>query len=263
MVVKKKNKKDKNHAPKSSAPQLSKPNKSAKGGTEKPKTKLIPPRTAAVVVTLQPSAIEKGVTYGMVLTKAETEIDLPLLGIESVKFRTAATGARILEISGSQGTTQADQLANKLRDVLDGLAVITRPTKCVDLRITGLDDSATKEKIIAAIGKAGGCPDDMLKVGEVRSGPGGLGACIVKCPVTVTKTLLKSGKGRLLLVGWSSALIKTLEARPLRCFRCMGVGHTRPRCPVSVDRTSMCFRCGHEGHKSAGVHCRSKMCSMY
>jgi hypothetical protein len=187
----------------------------------------------------------------MVLTKAETEIDLPLLGIESVKFRTAVTGARILEISGSRGTTQADQLANKLRDVLDGLAVITRPTKCVDLRITGLDDSVTKDKIMVAIVKAGGCPEDMLKVGEVRSGPGGLGACIVKCPVTAAKTLLESGKGRLLM-GWCSALVKTLEARPMRCFRCMGVGHTRPRCPVSVDRTSTCFRCSHEGHKSAG-----------
>jgi hypothetical protein len=230
--------------------QRSKPNSSGK-----PQTRLTPPRTAAVVISLQQSAIEKGVTYEMVMSKAGQEIDLSGLGIESVKFRQAVTGARILEVSGPQGAEKADQLADKLRCVFDGVAKISRPTKCVELRITGLDDSITKEKVIAAVAKTGGCSTDAVKAGEVRTGPGGTGACVVQCPIIPGKVLSDSGR---LLVGWTSARVVMLEARPLRCFKCMGIGHTRPKCPSTVDRTSLCFRCGEKGHKSAGCFAEAK-----
>ncbi|CAH2107675.1 unnamed protein product [Euphydryas editha] len=34
----------------------------------------------------------------------------------------------------------------------------------------------------------------------------------------------------------------------MRCFKCLGIGHTRLTCPAAVDRSGACFRCGLEGH---------------
>lgn len=58
-----------------------------------------------------------------------------------------------------------------------------------------------------------------------------------------------------LLVGWSSARLKVLEKGPLRCFGCIGVGHTRPTC-LTVDQMRLCVRDtlpAHEaGHSTSG-----------
>lgn len=59
---------------------------------------------------------------------------------------------------------------------------------------------------------------------------------------------VKEGK---ILVGWSAAKVRALEPLPMRCFRCMGTGHTRALCPSPVDRGELCYRCSKPGHKAA------------
>ncbi|XP_059056184.1 uncharacterized protein LOC131850044, partial [Achroia grisella] len=104
-------------------------------------SKLRAPRSAAVVVTLCPEAEAAGVTYSAVLKEAKDKINLASLGIGSLRFKTAATGARILEIPGSQTGDQADALASKFRDVFpEGTVRIARPTKTAEMRVMGLDD---------------------------------------------------------------------------------------------------------------------------
>lgn len=232
------------------------PSKGKGKGTRPTKPRLSPPRTAAVIVKLQPEAAEKGVTYKQVLEQAEEHVNLAELGIPNIRFRESVTGARIMELPSSLGPEKADQLAEKLRVALDGLVSVIRPNKCADIRITGLSDTATKEKVAAAVAHAGGCPVDQIKSLEVQHGPRGTGTVIVQCPIAVAKTLSDSGK---LMVGWCSTNVHVLERRVLRCYKCMGVGHTRPKCPSNVSRDSLCFRCGEEGHKSAdctrALHC--------
>ncbi|XP_046978670.1 uncharacterized protein LOC124544242 [Vanessa cardui] len=204
------------------------------------KPKLTAPRTAAVVVTLQPEAEQKGVTYAQVLERAEQGIKLQELGINGgLKVRRSATGARVLELPRAQ-SNQAEKLADKLRTVLDGVASVVHPVKKVDIKVTGLDDSVTKDKIIAAVAREGHCAIEELRCGELR--------------VAAAKKLSDAGR---LLVGWSSARVCVLEQRPLRCYKCMGLGHTRILCPFNADRGSLCFRCGVEGHKSA--ECTGKL----
>ncbi|XP_026327990.1 uncharacterized protein LOC113236198 [Hyposmocoma kahamanoa] len=215
---------------------------------DKSKTKLKPPQSAAVVISLLPEASQKGVTYAQALAEAEARVDLAGLGIEGVKFRQSATGARLLELSGPQGALAADRLAEQLRPVLDGVASVTRPTKTADIRISGLDDSATKAKVAAAVARTGQCTTDLVKVLEIRPGPGGMGSVIVQCPISTAKTLAEAGR---ILVGWSSAKVQALEQRPLRCYRCLGLGHTRPMCTSGSSREDLCFRCGNEGHQAS------------
>ncbi|XP_046965852.1 uncharacterized protein LOC124534187 [Vanessa cardui] len=244
---------------KSSPPIASKP--TATSAVAPKKGKISMPRTAAVIISLQPEAEEKGVTYAQVLEKAEQSVDLLQLGIgEGMKIRRAATGARVLELPKSQSQEQAGRLADKLRVALDGVANVVLPLRMTELRITGLDDSVTKAKLATAIARVGNCPVDSVRVGTIAKGPAGVGMTTVRCPTVAAKTLANNGR---LLVGWSSARVRVLEQQPLRCFRCFGLGHTRALCPSKVDRSSLCYRCGGAGHlaPSCSATARCAVCA--
>ncbi|CAH2108904.1 unnamed protein product [Euphydryas editha] len=206
------------------------------------------PKTAAVILSLQPEAAETGLTYSSILRTAQEKVNLQELGIDRIRFRQTATGARMLEIPGSGKQEKADKLAESLRGVLSEVANVVRPVKCVEVRLSGLDETATKEGVAAAVAKATGCDVGLVKAGGIRPSFGGTGSIVVSCPILTAKTLIEKGR---ILIGWSSARVVALEARPMRCFRCMGLGHTRPQCPASVDRGDLCFRCGSAGHKAA------------
>ncbi|XP_052738585.1 uncharacterized protein LOC128198268 [Bicyclus anynana] len=215
-------------------------------------------RSAAVVITLQPGATDKAVTYASILSEAKSKIDLSSIGISALRFRRAATGARILELPGESGGKQADTLAQSLRQILpDEIVRVSRPEKCVNLRITGLDDSVNEAEIAAAVSVKGGCPIEAVKVGKIQWIPKSTGSVLIRCPVAAAK---KMEEGRL-LVGWVSANVRLLEQRPLRCFRCLETGHVRPMCTAEIDRSSECYNCGQPGHKAADCSSNSN-CSL-
>lgn len=66
--------------------------------------------------------------------------------------------------------------------------------------------------------------------GLVERGPGK--------SISTAKALTEKSR---LLIGWSSARVVALEALHMRCYRCVGLRHTRPQCPASADRGN-CFR---------------------
>lgn len=215
------------------------------------------PRSAAVVVTLLPEAVERGVTYGQVLAEAKAKIDLVGLGITALRFRQAVTGARILEVPGVMSGEKADSLAEKIKEAINNEDIkVSRPTKSVEVRISGLDDSVTKEEVVAAVVRDGNCPVGSVKAGEIRQEPSGTGAVWVRCPVAAAKKLADSGR---LLVGWVAAQVRLLKPRPMRCYRCLEAGHVSARCTSEIDRSAECYRCGKPGHKArqctAAAHC--------
>ncbi|CAH2228329.1 jg7360, partial [Pararge aegeria aegeria] len=220
-------------------------------------SKLRTPRSSAVILTLQPGAEERGATYAKVIAAAKARINAADIGAQGVRLRKAATGGRLFEFPGASSAEKADSLARKLREVLgDEVVRVSRPTKSVDLRITGLDDSVTSAEVIAAVATVGGCPVEQVRSGEVVSGYDGLGAVLVHCPVAAAKKVVAGGR---LLVGWVSAQVKLLDARPLMCYRCLAPGHMGAQCKAGVDRSGLCYRCGRPGHKarecSATPHC--------
>lgn len=225
---------------------------------QKAAPRLRPPRSSAVVISLKPGSAEKGVTYASALAEARTKVDLAGLGISALRFRTAATGARILEIPGTTSGEKADSLADKLREVFNAEDVhVSRPIKSAELRISGLDDSVTAEEVAAAVAKVGACPVDAVKAGTVRRHYSGLGAIVVRCPISVARKVSDSGR---VLVGWVAAQVKLLPQRQMQCFRCHELGHVREQCRSDVDRSDKCYRCGKAGHKAnecstAKAHC--------
>ncbi|KAF9802337.1 hypothetical protein SFRURICE_009019, partial [Spodoptera frugiperda] len=118
---------------------------------------LLAPKTAAVVITLQPDAVQRGVTYGDVLAKLKGAVTPAEFGAPdgfSMK-------PRLLEVPGAASGSSADALAERIRACLGAEEVrVSRPTKCLDLRILGLDDSVTEHEVVAAVARTGGCPVD-------------------------------------------------------------------------------------------------------
>lgn len=226
--------------------------KTSQAPQKKTSVKLASPRTTAVLITLQPEALERGVTYAQAIARAKREVQITDLGIAGVRIRQTTTGARVLQVPGASSGEKADRLAQKIQAALGEDAKVARPTRRVELRISGLDDSVTTEEVCAAVAAKAMCPTDQVKVGAISCGRDGTGAVIVRCPVTSAKLLV----GQRLLVGWSSAHVKVLEPLPMRCFRCMGIGHVGLQCPGGTDRSRLCYRCGKPGHVSAG--CRAE-----
>lgn len=219
--------------------------------------KLRAPRSSAVVLTIQPRGAEKGMSYANALAEARQSLELSQFGIPSVHFRRAATGGRLLEVPGAASGDKADSLAARLREIFSPEDVrVSRPIKCVDLRVSGLDDSVTKEEVAAAIAGVGDCSEELIKASDIRRNPAGIGTAFVRCPVTAAKKVVDKGR---ILIGWVSAQIKLLSPRPQQCFRCLEVGHVREQCRGETDRSNLCYRCGQLGHKakecSGGPHC--------
>ncbi|XP_046972337.1 uncharacterized protein LOC124539057 [Vanessa cardui] len=249
--------------------QPNKPPKNPKAKTQKvekqkaPKRrKLRPPRTAVITMTLKPGATEKGLSYETVLAQAKTRIRLSEVGLTTVRFRTAATGARILEVppGTSDAEKAADALADRLREVLSPDEVqIHRPTKCVELRVKDLDDSVTVEEVVAAVAGEGDCAAGAIRPGAIVWGPRGSGSLWLSCPITAAKKVVEVGRIR---VGWVSARVTLLEPRPLRCFRCLEGGHMGAKCDRGVDRSRLCFRCGLPDHRARDCTAAEAKCAI-
>ncbi|XP_029159118.1 uncharacterized protein LOC114946188 [Nylanderia fulva] len=127
------------------------------------------------------------------------------------------------------------------------------------MRGSCLEDSTTPEDIRASVADKGGCPADDIRLGKItRSSRDGLGTCWIQVLSAAASKIIKSGQ---LVIGWTAVKIEALEARPLQCFKCMGVGHTHATCKSQIDRSGLCYRCGQGGHKAG--ECVEKLCCPY
>ncbi|XP_011860276.1 PREDICTED: uncharacterized protein LOC105557606 [Vollenhovia emeryi] len=199
-----------------------------------------PPRTAAVSITGK----GEGFSYAEALKKARSGIALATMGIERSRIRKSANGGVLIEIPGPEGSSKADALADKLKEVLEDV-IIGRPTIKGEMLLIGLDDSVTPEEVMDVIAEMGSCRKDEVKVGQIRPMRNGLGTIWVQCPLAVAAPLSSSGKIR---IGWSSVRVVLLEKRPIQCYRCWHFGHMRAKCDGKIDRTGACFKCGQNGH---------------
>ncbi|XP_076301808.1 uncharacterized protein LOC143219885 [Lasioglossum baleicum] len=205
-----------------------------------------PPRTAAVTITVPEGSMA---TYEEAIKVARQDINLGDLGIEALTWKRAINGGLIIQIPGAEGASRADVLAAKMYSALRGMDVrVSRPVKKAEFRLTGLDISVTPQEVVTAVAVAGGCAPDLVRVGEIKIPPNGLGTIWVQCPAAAA---LKIERAQKVKVGWSLARVVVLATRPLQCFRCLALGHVRQRCTAAVDRSSLCYRCGDPSHRAA------------
>lgn len=213
---------------------------------QKPKQQVRPPRRSAVTITVAPGSKK---TYAEAMAAAKTKINLQEMDIADIRVRRSITGGLILEIPGKDTSAKADNLAERLRQVFkdEGEIRVSRPTKKVEISISGLDDSITPQEVTAAIAGVGNCPVSDVKTGAIRRWASGMGSVWAQCPVIAAKRIAATGRIR---IGWISAKVEILPPRPLQCFRCLEPGHVKQQCKSEKDRTGQCFTCGETGHKA-------------
>ncbi|XP_026830882.1 uncharacterized protein LOC113563436 [Ooceraea biroi] len=203
------------------------------------------------------TGIKEGITGADILKRAKKGISLEDLGIEELRTRRTMTGATLIEIAGEGNERKADALAARLRGIFAETEVqVRRPVKKAEIRIVGLDEDTTEEEVQLAVAKAGRGDSKDIRTGKIARTRMGTAIVWVLCPLKVAMEATKSGK---IKIGWTNARIEMLQARPIRCFRCMESGHVRDKCTNEIDRTGMCFKCGVTGHKAANCanrpHC--------
>lgn len=211
------------------------------------------PSTAAVVITGK----RENFSYAGALKEARGKISLAELDIDNLKIRKTFNGGRIIEISGPEGQTKADLLADRLKVLLQNEAIITRPIKKGEIRLIGMDDSVEEEEVRAALSEIGKCATSEIKVGNIRRMNNGLGTVWVQCPLATAIRITNLGKIR---IGWTTVKAELLKARPVQCFKCWEFGHISYACKNQVDRRGSCFNCGKVGHNAQA--CVESPCCM-
>lgn len=215
------------------------------------------PRTAAVVLTCQNGQ------YAETMAEIRSKVKLSEVGIQSgLTTRTAVTGALVIEVPGAENGPKADALASRMREVLqnkEGIR-ISRPTRMAEIRIKGLECSISKEEILEAVAEKGKCRQDEVQIGEIRKMSENQGSLWLRLPLVAAK---KAVEGGTIQIGWSKVKIALLEARPLRCHKCLEKGHVRERCPNPQDRSGQCYRCGAREHiaKECEVSPKCPLCT--
>lgn len=115
------------------------------------------------------------------------------------------------------------------------------------MRITGLDESITKEEVRSKIVEIGECHVEEVKVGEIRWRFNGLGNIWAQCPLSSANKIMSTGK---IKIGWTVARAEILTPRPLQCYRCWEMGHVQYSCTSEIDRSQHCYKCGSSTHRA-------------
>ncbi|KMQ85839.1 gag protein [Lasius niger] len=135
--------------------------------------RLRPQTTAVVSVTLKPGA---GLGYREVMAEARARMNLKALSIANSRIRQAVNGGVLIQIFGKDRNKLADDLADKMDEVLKDNGVrIGQPSKCAELRVRGVDIFATPDDIATAIANLGKCNKDEVRLGRIREATRGLG----------------------------------------------------------------------------------------
>ena len=110
------------------------------------------------------------------------------------------------------------------------------------LEVRDLDETVTREEVVAALCIALGKPDhgDQCRMYKRF---GGVQTSVVRLTEADAQSLLGLGRLR---VGWVNCRIRE-NVEVARCFRCQRYGHVSRGCALP-DRKDTCWRCGRASH---------------
>lgn len=242
VVKSKERNKNKNKNKKSDAkPKMDKPKSKPSASPKSGNMKRRPPRTAAVTI----KGTDEKFSYADALRTLRNKITLPDMNINVSHVRKAVGGGLIIEIPGEDKVKKAEELKNKITEVLGPTVKVSRPVIKGEVRLIGLDDSVIQEEVADVVATAGDCSASDIKVGMIRPMTNGLYTVWAQCPLGAAIKAAKPGK---IKIGWTVAKIELLKAKPVQCYRCWRKGHLKAQCKSPVDRSDTCYRCGNKGH---------------
>ncbi|XP_068994243.1 uncharacterized protein [Neodiprion pinetum] len=166
----------------------------------------------------------------------------------TVARRRAPRTAAVAIKSRGENTPYAEVLKFAREKIqLAELVSVTRLVIKGELRVLGLDYSVSTEELTRTLAEQGGCKVEEVRVGVPRRTPNGLYSAWAQCPLRAAVAVAKKGKVK---IGWTTARVELLEARPRQCYKCWGFGHIGSMCKASTERRAACYRCSAEGHQA-------------
>lgn len=198
-----------------------------------------PLRTAAIVLKCS-----KELKYEEIMREMRSKISLPSLGIENISTRGARAGGIVIEIPrANDGKKKAAQLAEKMRELLPEGATVACPSRKVNVRIAGFDETITTTEIRSKLAEESSCAPEDIRLGKAIWNRG-TGRAIAQMPLESAERI----DGKKINIGWAAVRIGVIEPRAIQCFRCLEFGHLKTECTATMDRSDLCYRCGEKGH---------------
>ncbi|CAH2084690.1 unnamed protein product [Euphydryas editha] len=157
---------------------------------------------AAVILKLRQEAAARGATYRSALLKAKTSVDLKEQEIGPFRIRQFTTGARLIEIPGSTSGEKTDTLAARLRKEEE--VEVLRPEKKSELRISGLRDAVSAERLAIAVAKEGAIQLDRSSCGTSARDKGARGQPILSSRQRPPKNCCRCVPGITSGIAWRS-----------------------------------------------------------
>ncbi|KAI4474517.1 hypothetical protein M0802_015574 [Mischocyttarus mexicanus] len=150
---------------------------------------------------------------------------------EGGSYKDALLRAR--EIKGPGSRQKARSIAEALKNKVTGVRVGV-PVRTGTFKVCGLDPGTTAREISKVVAElCEGMDPNLIRVGEILLGRGGLGQVWVTAPIEVVRVGVAKGH---VVAGWSRARIYPVNKRPTRCYRCQARGHVGVMCPSPVVR---------------------------
>lgn len=169
-------------------------------------------------------------------------------GINRIFTRSARSGGMVVEVPlTDDGRKKASLLAEEMRKHVPADVRIDCPIRKTEVRITGIDGTITPAEITSKIAELTGQPSADIRIGRVAKQGRSSSAVIAMHP----DSAIRLSNMRRIDLGWSTATIKTMEERPIQCFRCLQFGHIKRECTADEDMSDRCYRCGEKGHIAA------------
>lgn len=165
------------------------------------------------------------------------------------KLRRTNAG-NILIVLSRDNTDKGHALQQTIVGILNDEATVISRGPQEDLEIRDLDDTTTKEDILAALQKTAGeeCQIPAEAIKSLRKAYGGTQIAILTLPATIAHKVI--GEHGRIRIGWVNCRIRLTE-RPTQCYKCWHFGHVAGQCRSQVDRRKLCIRCGKDSHKVA------------
>ncbi|XP_020296371.1 uncharacterized protein LOC109861227 [Pseudomyrmex gracilis] len=140
-------------------------------------------------------------------------------------------GHLLMEVGEEDRKSRADLLASKLREALSGSGKKARPSRNVEVLVSGLDKFSTEDELREKFLREFGDGKD-ARIVSLRRSPSKDGTALVCCSEAAAKAV-KEGK---LPIGWI-ARVRALCPRSLQCYRCFQPRHCRAQCSSQVNRS--------------------------
>ncbi|XP_015124350.1 uncharacterized protein LOC107046275 [Diachasma alloeum] len=189
------------------------------------------------------------VKYAEILTSVKRDVpsDQALGCVD--KIHRIATGGMLIVLT-KDSASKAQVLQTTIAGLLGEEAEVLSKGSQLNIKIEDLDDTTTKEKILAALCKTAGNEVQITldAIKALRKAYEGKQTALVAILVPIAKKIL--GGHRKIRIGWVNYGVRKVE-RPVKCFKCWHYGHLATKYTSTIDRSQLCVICSTTGHKAS------------